>query len=165
MIKYTYSVYVGDDQNNLCITVPFFLSWLEELGHNFISTKLREWIVCVLVAQSCPTLCDPMDCSPRGSSVHGIFLARILEQVVISSSKRSSPSRDRTCVSRISCTATDSLLLSRRGSPITTYTDAQIIIDMRWGESIQHLGEDRTLTVTPKNNKNKECTENRDIMI
>ena len=33
----------------------------------------------VLVAQSCPTLCDPMDCSLSGSSVHGIFQARILE--------------------------------------------------------------------------------------
>ena len=31
------------------------------------------------VAQSCPTLCDPMDCSPPGSSVHGIFQARVLE--------------------------------------------------------------------------------------
>ena len=82
MVKYTYSVYV-DVQNNLCIRVPFFLSWLEELGLNFISTKLREWIVCVLVAQSCPTFCDPMDCIPPGSSVHGIFQARILEWVVI----------------------------------------------------------------------------------
>ena len=34
-----------------------------------------------LVAQSCPTLCDPMDCSPPGSSVHGISQARILEYV------------------------------------------------------------------------------------
>ena len=33
------------------------------------------------VAQSCPTLCDPMDCSLRGSSVHGIFQARVLEWV------------------------------------------------------------------------------------
>ena len=31
------------------------------------------------VAQSCPTLCDPMDCSPPGSSVRGIFQARVLE--------------------------------------------------------------------------------------
>ena len=31
------------------------------------------------VAQSCPTLSDPMDCSPPGSSVHGIFQARVLE--------------------------------------------------------------------------------------
>ena len=41
----------------------------------------------VLVAQSCPTLCDPMDCSPPGSSVHEIFQARILEWVAISFSR------------------------------------------------------------------------------
>ena len=35
------------------------------------------------VAQSCPTLRDPMDCSPRGSSIHGIFQARVLEWVAI----------------------------------------------------------------------------------
>ena len=35
----------------------------------------------VLVTQSCPTVCDPMDCSPPGSSVHGILQARILEWV------------------------------------------------------------------------------------
>ena len=39
--------------------------------------------MCVLVAQSCLTLCDPMDCSPPGSSVHGILQARILEWVAI----------------------------------------------------------------------------------
>ena len=43
-----------------------------------------SWGVCVLVAQSCLTLCDPVDCSPPGSSVHGILQARILEQVAIS---------------------------------------------------------------------------------
>ena len=42
------------------------------------------------VAQSCPTLCDPMDYRPAGSSVHGIFQARILEQVSISFSRGSS---------------------------------------------------------------------------
>ena len=40
------------------------------------------------------TLCDPMDCSPPGSSVHGVFPARILEWVAISSSRGSSPPRD-----------------------------------------------------------------------
>ena len=35
------------------------------------------------VARSCPTLCDPMDCGPPGSSVHGIFQARVLERVAI----------------------------------------------------------------------------------
>ena len=38
-------------------------------------------------AQSCPTLCDPMDCSLSGSSVHGILQARILEWVAISFSR------------------------------------------------------------------------------
>ena len=40
-------------------------------------------VVCVLVAQSCLTLCDPMGCSSPGSSVHGILQARILEWVAI----------------------------------------------------------------------------------
>ena len=39
------------------------------------------------VAQSCPSLCDPMDCSPPGSAIHGIFQARVLELVAISFSK------------------------------------------------------------------------------
>ena len=39
------------------------------------------------VTQSCPTLCHPMDCSPPGSSLHGIFQARILEWVAISFSR------------------------------------------------------------------------------
>ena len=39
------------------------------------------------VAQSCPTLCDPVDCSPPGSSVHGILQARILEWVALSFSR------------------------------------------------------------------------------
>ena len=40
------------------------------------------------VTQSCPTLSDPMDCSPPGSSVHGIFQARVLEWVAIAFSER-----------------------------------------------------------------------------
>ena len=49
-----------------------------------------------LVAQSCLTLCDPMDYSPPGSSVHGILQARILEWVAISISRGSSRPRDLT---------------------------------------------------------------------
>ena len=49
--------------------------------------------------QLCQTLCDPMDCSPPGSSVHGILQARILEWVAISFSRRSSQPRDQTCIS------------------------------------------------------------------
>ena len=51
------------------------------------------------ITQSCPTLCDPMNCSPPGSSVHGVSLARILEWVVISYSRGSSPPRDQTHIS------------------------------------------------------------------
>jgi len=53
------------------------------------------------VTQSCPTLCDPMDCRPSGSSVHWIIPARILKWVAISSSKGSSPPRDWTRVTYI----------------------------------------------------------------
>ena len=44
--------------------------------------------------QSCPILCDPMDCSLSGSSVHGILQARILERVTMPSSRASSQPRD-----------------------------------------------------------------------
>ena len=52
--------------------------------------------------QSCPTLCDPIDCSSPGSSVHGILQARILGWVAMSSSRGSSRPRDGTCVSYVS---------------------------------------------------------------
>jgi len=50
------------------------------------------------VTQSCPTLCNPMDCSLPHSSIHGIFQARVLEWVAISFSRGSSQPRDRTHV-------------------------------------------------------------------
>ena len=55
------------------------------------------------VAQPCLTLCDAIDCSPPGSSIHGISQARILEWVAISSSRGFSQLKDQTCVSCISC--------------------------------------------------------------
>ena len=63
----------------------------------------RDWDYIVHkseVAQSCPTLCDRMDRSLPGSSVHGIFQAKVLERVAFSFSRRSSQPRDRTRVSR-----------------------------------------------------------------
>ena len=53
------------------------------------------------VAQLCLTLCNPMDCSLSGSSVHGIFQARVLEWIAISFSRGSSRPRNRTRVSHI----------------------------------------------------------------
>ena len=63
---------------------------------NFIS-KVDRWGE---VAQSCPTLCDPIDCNLLGFSVHGILQARIQEWIAISFSRGSSRPRDRT---RVSC--------------------------------------------------------------
>ena len=58
-------------------------------------TKVK---VKVLVTQSCPTLCEPVNCSPPGSSVYGILQARILEWVAMPFSRRSSQPRDQTWV-------------------------------------------------------------------
>ena len=58
--------------------------------------------VCVSAPQSCPTLCDPMDSSPPGSSVHGILQARIREWIAMPFSRGSSRPRDRTHISYIS---------------------------------------------------------------
>ena len=55
----------------------------------------------VKVAQSCPTLCDPMDCSPQAPLPMGILQTRILQWVAMHSSRGSSQPRDRTQVSRI----------------------------------------------------------------
>ena len=53
------------------------------------------------VAQSCLTLCDPMDSKLPGSFIHGVFQARVLEWIAVSFSRGSSRPRDRTQVSRV----------------------------------------------------------------
>ena len=55
-----------------------------EIDFSSLETKDRQFLstqVCCLVAESCPTLCDTMDCSSPGSSVHGIFQARIWSEL------------------------------------------------------------------------------------
>ena len=68
---------------------------------NLAPHALSHILSCVLVAQSCPTLCDPIDYSPPGSSAHGFLQARILELVVIPFSRGSSQPRDQIQVSCI----------------------------------------------------------------
>ena len=66
-------------------------------------SQRTKYTYCCLVAKSYPTLCTPMDCSPPGSTVHGILQARLPEWVVISSSRASSQPRDQThifCIGR-----------------------------------------------------------------
>ena len=85
--------------------------------------KVLTWqcgCACVC-APSCPTLGNPIDCSPPGSSVHGIFQARILKWVAISFSRGSSWPRNRTSVSCVSCIDRCVLYqLSHQGSPHMT---------------------------------------------
>ena len=79
--------------------------WKQKQSHK---NGLEVWILsfltgsmCYTVLQLCLTFCDPMDCSPPSSSVHGILLARILEWVAMPSSRGSSWLRDWTCVSKV----------------------------------------------------------------
>ena len=60
-------------------------------------------LCCAKSLQFCLTLCDPIDCNPPGTSVHGILQARILEWVVMPLSRGSSQPGDRTRVSYIAC--------------------------------------------------------------
>ena len=70
-------------------------------------------------AQQCPTLCDSLDCSLSGSSVYGIFQARILEGIAISFSRGCSQPRDQTCISCISLYwQTDSLPVRHLGKKV-----------------------------------------------
>ena len=90
--------------------IPIFnQAILQFWGLASVVTSVKIWnvwwwlllCVCMLVTQSCPTLCNPVDCSLPSSSVHGIFQARILLWVAISFSRGSSWPRDQTQVSCI----------------------------------------------------------------
>ena len=94
----------------LCLLLPsFYLLWIYfaflfyvlKLGARLFTYKKWLLCVCVLVAQSCPTLCDSMICSPPGFSVHGILQARILEWIAIPFSRGTSQPRNQTLVSCI----------------------------------------------------------------
>ena len=65
---------------------------------------VKGWCLC-LIRQSCPTLCNPLDCSPPGYPVHWIFHTRILEWVASSSSRGHSQPKNQTCLSFVSCFA------------------------------------------------------------
>ena len=81
--------------SNVRTSVAICWNWIAEVGLETRSLKESE------VSQLCPTLCDPLDCSPPGSSIHGIFQARELEWVAIAFSRGSSQPRDWTQVSLI----------------------------------------------------------------
>ena len=77
-----------------------------------------HWGCACVCAQLCPTLCNPMDYSPPGSSVHGVSQARILQWFAIFFSRGSSWLRNRNCVSCGSSTGNWIWLLHYLGSSI-----------------------------------------------
>ena len=82
----------------------------------------------VSAVRSCPTLCDPMDCSPPGSSVHGILQARILEWVAIPFSRGSSRPRAQ---AKISCIAGRLFTIWATGAaPFYIYSSGYISISI-----------------------------------
>ena len=88
-----YAVSPAGNASPLCTKhfLQTLLSWVWQAGQ------------AALLARSHPTLCDSMDCSSPGSSLHGVFQARILEWDVISYSRASSQPMERTHPSCISC--------------------------------------------------------------
>ena len=85
----------------LLLNVPF-VSFVHSTTARVSSVCFMQILIMLCIAQSCPILfCDPMDYCPPGSSVHGIFQARILEWVAISFSRGSLWPRYQTCVSCI----------------------------------------------------------------
>ena len=80
-----------------CFWIPLVVQWLRLHTPNARDLgSITGYAYCAQLLQSCPTLCDPMDCSLPGSSVHGILQVRILEGFAVPSSRGSSQSQDRT---------------------------------------------------------------------
>ena len=82
------------------------LKFLDDCTDLLLFFKADYFLLCCAVlywavSQSCPILCDPMDCSLPGSPVHGILQARTLEWIAMLSSRGSSQPRDRTQVSHV----------------------------------------------------------------
>ena len=106
------------------VTIKFFLREKNYFGHPqnshsrvfcFLSFCFVLKVLKALFAELCPTLWNPVDCSPPGSSVHGILQARILEWVAISSLRGSSRPRDQTCNAGCPTLQTDSFLFESPG--------------------------------------------------
>ena len=95
-----------------------FLSLASFLQYDLLWVHPGFVVVVALVAKSCLTLFDPVDCSPPGSSALGIFQRRILEWVAISFSRGSSPPSDRT---HMSCLTGRFFITEPPGKPPSTF--------------------------------------------
>ena len=94
------SLTVDNYNTNINVNPRFRLTYLDAWMYKrrWLLLNKGKWKAKVIVAQSCPALCDPVDCSPPGSAVHGALQARILERAVIPFSRGSTPPRDWTRV-------------------------------------------------------------------
>ena len=118
-----------------------------KLTNHLILYSTAKWISYTyiyvqMLSSSVVSLCDSMDCSPPGSSVHGIFQARILEWVAISSSRGSLRPRDWTCVSYISC-------IGRQILYHWATWEAHVYIHPLFFGFLSHLGPHRALSRAP----------------
>ena len=114
---------------SLCILFPLWLRVTFQVDLPIYETwafsSSSSWLCHILykvesyIAQSCPTPCNPMDCSLPEFSVYGIFQARVLEWVAISFSRESSQSRNRTQVSHI--VGRHFTVWTTKGSPYSEY--------------------------------------------
>ena len=103
--------------NRMLKAVTFSL-WLWQCFLSIVHCSAHLTLaVCAGPVASVMSVCDPMDCNPPGSSVHGILLARILEWVATPSSRGSSQLRDQTGVSCISCVAGRFFIVEPQGKP------------------------------------------------
>ena len=107
---------VQQSESLISVHIHFFFRFFSCIGHYrglrrvpclynrfLLVIYLIYMRACVLICFSCVRLCDTMNCSPPGSSVHGILQARILEWAAMPSSRGSSRPRGRTHISYVSC--------------------------------------------------------------
>ena len=157
-VKHEWNVFTLRENNRLksaliaCVGFPWLgVPWAASTGQlAYTPVALLCHSLCVLVAQSCPTLCDPTNCSPPSFSAHGILQARIPEWIAIPFSRGSSQPRDRTLVS---CIPGRFFTVWATGKPCATVGGPW----PRWSLETGHM---RSLTHMLKQNK-RICAEPR----
>ena len=110
----------------------------------------------------CPTLCNPMDYSSSGSSVHGLLQARILACITMPFSRDSSQPRDRTCVSCISYIVGGFFTHWTPGKAIYIYKHTHTHTHTHTYPSVNYLLRKRKLTTVNQNNM-RCCSERLDL--
>ena len=118
-------------------------SWARRTGNNLSSRCAIMAVIESLVppwpsevAQSYPTLCDPMDCGLPRSSIHGIFQARVLEWIAISFSRGPSQPRDRT---QVFCVVGRRFTVRVWGTFLNCFTDAKTPPKGSWKLRIDNI--------------------------